>query len=499
MTPSQPPGMAIAGRLMKCERRRRGRGAHKKGQAPTIRYQFYSILQRLVATLRGQKEYRKSSASLFLRLACVAASCTATSPLFFKNNLGNRRMWPLIVAALVINSATASDDQQAAVVGDVSDALGFTWPSPAQQQVELAPDHAASPSDVSDAVVFEDDAGAASELYMTEQGRRTTEMAGEGEAGSGGWGVLDSAGAIPADTDVSYMDTHIIHAPVEGLTVVSSHGRHSESSDAQTTLTRCDSRGEAWWTLQQAPNSCSLVWFNASWPLVSRYEVVGAHGTESCDPSDNSVFWLGMFQFEDTGAVDMLFDSICGGELDLRWTLLGDHVEMMAPSPVLNARSPGSRINTERNVNIGPTPTANGAAARRNNLAASGTVFMIVRNGCGGPINAHLRQDVSAQLDVPLSDLFAVADIMIIVLMILAASGFVFAAILLCQALGSPICQSETGEKQSEDAYPWAEGRRLPVAPVAKLISCALKDGDDDAVSSSLLKRTRSTVSSVSQ
>ena len=72
----------------------------------------------------------------------------------------------------------------------------------------------------------------------------------------------------------------------------------SEIADAQTTLTRCDSRGEAWWTLQQAPNSCSLVWFNASWPLVSRYEVIGAHGTESCDPSDSSVFWLGMFQFE---------------------------------------------------------------------------------------------------------------------------------------------------------------------------------------------------------
>ena len=131
--------------------------------------------------------------------------------------------------------------------------------------------------------------------------------------------------------------------------------------------------------------------------------------------------------------MDTLFDSICGGELDLRWTLLGDHVEMMAPSPVLNARFPDSRFSNGRNVDIGPTPTATGASARRSYLSASGTVFMIVRNGCSGPIHANLRQDVSAQLDVPISDLFALADIMIIVLMILAASGFVFAAILLCQ------------------------------------------------------------------
>lgn len=58
---------------------------------------------------------------------------------------------------------------------------------------------------------------------------------------------------------------------------------------------------------------------------------------------------------------------------------------------------------------------------------------MIVRNGCGGPIHANLRQEVSAQLDVPLSDLFVLADVMLVVLMIMAAAGFVFAAILLCQ------------------------------------------------------------------
>lgn len=136
---------------------------------------------------------------------------------------------------------------------------------------------------------------------------------------------------------------------------------------------------------------------------------------------------------QDTSAVDTLFDSICGGELDLRWTLLGDHVEMMAPSPVLHARLPASQFGSGRNVDIGPTPTATGTAARRNHLSASGTVFMITRNGCGGPVHANLRQEVSAQLDVPLSDLFALADVMLVVLMIMAAAGFVFAAILLCQ------------------------------------------------------------------
>lgn len=145
---------------------------------------------------------------------------------------------------------------------------------------------------------------------------------------------------------------------------------------------------------------------------------------------------------QDTSAVDTLFDSICGGELDLRWTLLGDHVELMAPSPVLNARFPGSQFGSDRNVDIGPTPTATGTAARRNYLSASGTVFMIVRNGCGGPVHANLRQEVSAQLDVPLSDLFVLADVMLVVLMIMAAAGFVFAAILLCQ-----VCSENMGAK----------------------------------------------------
>lgn len=66
------------------------------------------------------------------------------------------------------------------------------------------------------------------------------------------------------------------------------------------------------------------------------------------------------------------------------------------------------------------------------------------------------------------------------------------------QALGNRT-GSENGEKQTDDADPWAEGKRRDAAPVLNLTSCACKDGSQDAISSSLLKRTRSTMSSVDQ
>lgn len=133
-------------------------------------------------------------------------------------------MWAVVVATLVFSGAFASDFSQADAVGDASDALGFTWPKP---QGDLTIDDEAPKFDASDAVVFEDDAGAAATLFMTEQGK---DVAGVGEAGSAGWSMVEKIDAVPADTDLSYMDTHIIHAPVEAMTVVSAHGRHSETS-----------------------------------------------------------------------------------------------------------------------------------------------------------------------------------------------------------------------------------------------------------------------------
>lgn len=67
------------------------------------------------------------------------------------------------------------------------------------------------------------------------------------------------------------------------------------------------------------------------------------------------------------------------------------------------------------------------------------------------------------------------------------------------QAFGNTVYESETGEKKDDDVDPWTEGKHRASAPVGDLTSCACKNGDDDTVSSSLLKRTRSTVSSVSQ
>lgn len=224
---------------------------------------------------------------------------------------------------------------------------------------------------------------------------------------------------------------------VSVVTVVSGEGsRRSETTDRTTSLTRSPSTGGALWTLQQAPNSCSLSWFNASWPLVSSYEVLPhVYGAESCIKSPGSI-WIGMFQFEDSSAVDALFERICGGHVDLRWTLLGDHVERIAPSTALNPTL-ASHVQRLESVNLelGPTDTASAAVAARKRLEASGTVFMVVRNGCSGPATLEVRQSLMARVELSLAHTFDVLDALIVALVIGASALFVYSAMLLCEAM----------------------------------------------------------------
>lgn len=224
--------------------------------------------------------------------------------------------------------------------------------------------------------------------------------------------------------------------PTTVTTVVSPNGARAQTADRTTSLTRAPSASGALWTLQQAPNSCSLSWFNASWPLVSSYEVQPqAYGVESCIDSPGTV-WFGMFQFEDSAAVDVLFDKICGGQVDLRWTLLGDHVERIAPRRTVSPMA----VNVKQSLPstsllLGPTDTASQAVAARKRLDASGTVFMVVRNGCSGPVTIEVKQSLMARVDVSLANTFDLLDAVIVVLVIGASAMFVYSAVLLCQAM----------------------------------------------------------------
>lgn len=141
-------------------------------------------------------------------------------------NKGN--MWLIVAAVLAFTYAPSNAVGQAGAVGDVVNAMGFSWPSEKHEQLETV--DIASTVEASDAVAFEDDASAASKLYMTDQGQKTVKINGNGEAGPAGWDMVDTPGAVPADTDTSYMNTHVLHAPVEAMTVVSDNGRHSETS-----------------------------------------------------------------------------------------------------------------------------------------------------------------------------------------------------------------------------------------------------------------------------
>lgn len=140
-------------------------------------------------------------------------------------NQGN--MWLLVAAVLAFTYAPSDAAGQSGAVGDVVNAMGFSWP---EKHHDLKTVEIASTEEATDAVAFEDDASAASKLYMTDQGQKIVHTNGNGEAGSAGWGLVDTAGAALADTDTSYMNTHVLHAPVEAMTVVSENGRHSETS-----------------------------------------------------------------------------------------------------------------------------------------------------------------------------------------------------------------------------------------------------------------------------
>lgn len=167
---------------------------------------------------------------------------------------------------------------------------------------------------------------------------------------------------------------------------------------------------------------------------MSSYEVQPqAYGVESCLDSPGTV-WFGMFQFEDSSAVDVLFDRICGGQVDLRWTLLGDHVERIAPRRTVNPMP----VNVKQGLPstsllLGPTNTASQAVAARKRLDASGTVFMVVRNGCSGPVTLEVKQSLMARVDVSLANTFDLLDAIIVVLVIGASAMFVYSAVLLCQ------------------------------------------------------------------
>ena len=205
-------------------------------------------------------------------------------------------------------------------------------------------------------------------------------------------------------------------------------------ADKTTSLTRSASTSGTLWTLEQESNSCSLSWLNASWPLVSSYEVQPqAYGIESCIDSPGTV-WFGMFQFEDSAAVDVLFDKICEGQVDLRWTLLGDHVERIAPRRTANPTAVNRRNNVaSSSLLLGPTDTASQAVAARKRLDASGTVFMVVRNGCSGPVTLEVKQSLMARVDLSLANTFDLLDAIIVVLVIGASAMFVYSAVLLFQ------------------------------------------------------------------
>lgn len=131
--------------------------------------------------------------------------------------------------------------------------------------------------------------------------------------------------------------------------------------------------------------------------------------------------------------MDQLFENICGGDIDLRWTLLGDHVEKIAPSKILNAETFDYRRRLTPNLELGPTETANAAVAQRKQLEASGTVFMVVRNGCSGPATLEIRQSLMARVELSLAHTFDILDAVIVSLVIGASAMFVYSAMLLCQ------------------------------------------------------------------
>lgn len=137
-------------------------------------------------------------------------------------------MWPLVAAVFAFTYSSSKVSGQAAAVGDAVNVIAFSWPSEQQRDPEAVGNTLTV--EASDAVLFEDDAGIASRLYMTEQAKDTGDVRGITETGPAGLGVVDTKGAVPADTDLSYMDTHILHAPAEATTIVSESGRHSETA-----------------------------------------------------------------------------------------------------------------------------------------------------------------------------------------------------------------------------------------------------------------------------
>jgi hypothetical protein len=137
---------------------------------------------------------------------------------------------------------------------------------------------------------------------------------------------------------------------------------------------------------------------------------------------------------QESEAVDTLFDSICAGNLDLSTTLLSDHIEQVAPSLANNpGASTPSPLSDPSNLEFGPTPTAHGITATRKTLEASGTVFMIVRNGCDGVVRVRVRQSLMARVAMSLHNTFEILDAMMVVLVLAATAVFVYTAMLLCK------------------------------------------------------------------
>lgn len=137
---------------------------------------------------------------------------------------------------------------------------------------------------------------------------------------------------------------------------------------------------------------------------------------------------------QDSNAVDALFESICGGHVDLRWTLLGDHVERISPSKALNpVAAKHQQSLASPNLELGPTDTASAAVAARKRLEASGTTFMVVRNGCSGAVTLEIKQSLMARVELSLANTFDILDAIIVALVIGASAMFVYSAMLLCQ------------------------------------------------------------------
>jgi hypothetical protein len=161
---------------------------------------------------------------------------------------------------------------------------------------------------------------------------------------------------------------------------------------------------------------------------------------------------------QESEAVDSLFENICAGSLDLRGKLMGDHVELMAPSPANRAAcAAGDPVAC---FTLGPSPTASAGAASRRTVEASGTVFLITRNACSNPVSVHVEQTLTAQLRLPLVDLFALVDTMVVSLAVAAVCGLLCVAMLLCQVWSEgqnrPLkkfdAQSVTDTQESLDA-----------------------------------------------